>query len=509
MTKKKRTPGTVRVVIILFALLAQILLLFYLVNLLRQNTVYLYFLLELVGALAVTLIITKNRNSSYAIVWLIVMMVMPVFGYVLFLLWGNTGSVHRKIREMHENIAYGQGFLHQDSLVASDFLQKHPHRQRICRYLRNSGFPIYGHTQGSYYPTGELLFNKLIDDLAQAQKYIFMEYFIVAEGLLWDRIHSVLQDKARQGVEIRVLYDDIGSCTKIPDSLVAELRSEGIQVLRFNPAEANIFRLLINHRNHRKITVVDGQIGYTGGPNIADEYANLISRLGHWKDTAVRLEGEAVWSLAVNFLQLWDAEAGRQSDYQSYRSLLQVDGSGFYQPFADSPVNNPHNPAEETYVQIISEARQYVYITTPYLVIDSLMKDTLCMAARGGIDVRIVAPKMWDHWYVHKVTQSNYECLLASGVRIFEYAPGFIHAKVILSDDDNAVIGTINMDYRSFFLDFENGVWICGAPVLQNMKNDLLDIFAVSEEIDLESWRNRPKLTKLTQSVLRIFAPLF
>jgi len=507
--RNKRTPGTVRVLMVFLALFAQLLLLAYLVDLLSQNAVYLYFLLEIAGAMVVAFIVTKDRNSSYTIFWLIIMLALPVFGYILFLLWGTTGLTRRRSRKIRENIAHALTFLKQDPHIFSEFLCKHPSRQRLGTYLCNEGFPIYYNTQCTYFPLGELQFEKLIEDMEKAQKFIFLEYFIVADGQLWDRIHDLLRQKVQQGVEVRVLFDDLGSITKISDSLVRELRSEDIQAIRFNPVQMNIFRLLINYRNHQKIAVVDGNIGYTGGPNIADEYVNLTHELGHWKDTAIRLEGAAVWSLTVTFLQMWDSESNVKSDYQRYRPAINVGGTGYYQPFTDSPVNNPNNPAEETYSQIIAGAQQYVYITTPYLIIDNKMKDILCVAAKGGIDVRIVTPKIWDHWYVHMVTQSNYEDLLAAGVRIYEYTPGFLHSKIILSDDDNAVIGSINMDYRSFFLHFENGVWICGAPVLQDMKTDMSNLFAISEEIKLEAWTIRPQYIKIVQVVLRILAPLF
>lgn len=507
--RKKHTPGTVRVGIVFSALIAQLVLLAYTVALLRHNAIYLYFFLEIAGALVVVLLVAKNRNSSYTIVWLIVMMIMPVFGYLLFLLWGTTGLTHRKSREIRKSIAFSRTFLKQDSAAYGKFSWQHPDRQRLEKYLQNEGFPIYGHTGSRYYPLGDLQFAELIEDLQQASKFVFIEYFIIAEGELWTRIHSILRQKARQGLEVRILYDDLGSATKISDSLIGELQSENIQVVRFNPVHSNLFRMFINYRNHQKITVIDGNIGYTGGTNLADEYANLVSRLGHWKDTAIRLEGEAVWSLTVTFLQMWDSEAGSQSDYKRYTPAPHGNETGFYQPFTDNPLNNPHNPAQDLYLQIISAAHRYVYITTPYLVIDNIMKDTLCMAAQGGVDVRIVTPKIWDHWYVHMVTQSNYEDLMAAGVKIYEYTPGFIHSKVIISDDDNGVVGTINMDYRSFFVHFEDGVWMCGAPVLQEIKKDMADLFSVSEEINPEEWRTRPQPKKIIQFVLRIFAPLF
>ncbi|MDH7497512.1 MAG: cardiolipin synthase [Syntrophomonadaceae bacterium] len=507
--RRRRTPGTVRLVAVVLALLAQLALLAYLVSLLRQNAVYLYFSLEVAGALAAAFILTRNRNSPSATLWIIVILVLPVFGYLLYLMWGATGMTHPRSRRIRATIAASQAFLEQDPQVFSAFLARHPRRRRVATYLRNAGFPLFAGTRCRYYPLGDVQFQDLVADLERAERFIFLEYFIVAEGQVWDRIHQVLVDKARQGVEVRILLDDFGSITKLSDSLVRELCAEGIQALRFNPVHVNVFRFLINYRNHQKITVIDGNVGYTGGTNIADEYANLTRRLGHWKDTAIRLEGQAVWGLTVTFLQMWDAEAGQRSDYARYAPTLRVEGGGFFQPFADGPVNNPDNPALDTYVQIISGAERYLYLTTPYLVIDDSMKDLLCAAARSGVDVRIVTPRQWDHWYVHMVTQSNYEDLLAAGVRVYEYTPGFLHSKIILSDDEHGVIGSINMDYRSFYLHFENGVWICGDEVLREVKRDLRELFAISREIELEEWRRRPAARRVLQEALRVFAPLF
>lgn len=507
--RKKRTPGTLRVAIVFLALIVQVLLLVYFVDLLKQNAVYLYFLLEIAGAATIMVIVANDRNSSYTIFWLIIMAILPVVGYLLFLFWGATGLASAESKKIRGNINYSTRFLEQDPQVFANFLAEHPLRKRLGTYLLNNSFPMYQNTGCTYFPVGELQFEQLIHDIANARKFIFLEYYIISEGQLWDRIHDILIKKAQEGVEVRVMLDDFGSLRHLSDSFVKELRHENIQAVRFNPVHVNIFTLLINYRNHQKIAVIDGNIAYTGGTNIGDEYANITHRLKHWKDCAVRLEGEAAWGLTVTFLQMWDAMTDSASDYCSYKPELKSAGSGYYQPFSDSPVNNPVNPAAETFSQIIAGAQQYVYITTPYLVVDNAMKDILGMAAKGGIDVRIVTPKVWDHWYVHMVTQSNYDDLLVSGVRIYEYSPGFIHSKILLSDDDNAVVGSINMDYRSFFLHFENAVWLCGSSVLQDIKDDMLHIFSVSQEIKLDEWRNRPRHIKLLQGFLRVFAPLF
>jgi cardiolipin synthase len=326
---------------------------------------------------------------------------------------------------------------------------------------------------------------------------------------LWDRFEEILIRKAEQGVEIKLLFDDLGSIAAAPKNIIKKLGIYGIQVKLFNPVHKYISRLYMNYRNHQKITVIDGNIGYTGGTNLADEYANLYPKLGHWKDTAVRLEGDAVWSLTVTFIKMWEFESDVTLNYESYRPIIQSYGEqGFYQPFTDGPINNLDNVAETIYRKIINNATEYVYIMTPYLIIDNTMKDALCTAAVSGTDVRIILPKIWDNRYVHMVTQSNYGDLLRAGVKIYEYSPGYIHAKTIISDDDHAVTGTINMDYRSFYLHYENGVWICGAPVLECIKKDMVDTFDICEEILFDDWIRRPLHIKILQAVLRFYAVL-
>ncbi len=400
-------------------------------------------------------------------------------------------------------------WLQQNPAVLGDLAETKPKHRRIANFLVQQGFPLYKETLSKYYPLGDLQFVDMIEDLEKAERFIFLEYYIVSEGDLWEKIHDVLKRKAKAGVDVRLLYDDIGSIWATPDQFRKNLHSEQIQVRAFGEAQKQLSHLYLNHRNHQKIAVIDGNVGYTGGTNLADEYANIYAKFGHWKDTAIRLEGDAVWSLTVTFLEMWESESQVQEDYLRYRPTKTVAGDGFYQPFTDGPVNNPNNPAEMMYRQIIATAQRYIYITTPYLILDETMMDELCLAAQGGIDVRIATPGVWDKWYVHKVTRSNYRRLVEAGVRIYEYKPGFLHAKTILSDDDHAVTGSINMDYRSFFLQFENGVWICQAPMLSDIKRDLLETYAVSEEVSLDLLKKVRWPERLAQASLRLFAPLF
>ena len=507
---EKKIAGAIRIVIVGLVVIAQILLLAFIVIKLKHNAVYVYLILEILGAVAVISLIGNDRNNSYTIAWLVILLILPVFGYLLYIMWGRAATSGRKSANIRAAIMRGAEFLDHDPQVYAEFEQYHPSRKTIARFLSREGFPLYTNTKCEYFPLGELQFEKMLADLEAAERFIFMEYFILSEGRLWDKIYDVLRRKAEQGVEVRLMFDDFGSILTAPNNLIKMLESEDIRAIAFNPVHRYISRLYINYRNHQKITVIDGNVGYTGGTNLADEYANLYAKHGHWKDAAIRLEGDAVWSLAVIFLQMWEAESEQREDYLKYKpTIKKITGDGFYQPFSDGPVNNPHNPAEAMYRKIISNAKEYVYITSPYLVIDDSMAATLCIAAMGGTDVRIITPKVWDHWYVHMVTRSNYGRLMKAGVRIYEYSPGYIHAKTIISDDDQGITGSINMDYRSFNLHFENGVWICGAPVLKEIKQDIIDTIAVCEEITLDEWKRRPWYIKFGQAFLRLFAPLF
>jgi len=499
--------GLLRIIVVGLISIAQLVLLAVLVILLRQNSIYLYFTLEVIGLIEVLFLANKNQSSAYTIAWVIVILILPVFGIVLYLMWGRTPTHSRKSKRTREIVSKGVKHLNRDKDVREDIEKQFPERKRIVRYLEEQGFPVYENTVCSYYPLGEFKFRQMIHDMKQAKRFIFIEYFIINDGILWSTIYEVLKEKVKEGVEVRVLYDDLGSIITVPNHFIKQLENDGIKVTAFNPVHKYVSRFYLNFRNHQKIVVIDGNIGYTGGANLADEYANLYEKHGHWKDTAIRLEGEAVWSLTVTFLQIWQSENLIEEDYSKYRPTTEIKGDGFYQPFSDSPISNK-NVAEIMYRQIISSARKYVYITTPYLVIDDTMINELCLAALTGTDVRIITPKVYDKWYVYMVTCSNYKRLLEAGVRIFEYTPGYMHAKTIISDDDNAIVGSINMDYRSFYLHFENGVWICGSSVIQDIKEDILKTMDQCEEIILEEWNKRPWYKKASELFFRIFAPL-
>ncbi|MDL2311190.1 cardiolipin synthase, partial [Peptostreptococcaceae bacterium OttesenSCG-928-C18] len=381
------------------------------------------------------------------------------------------------------------------------------------RYLeRYANFPVYKHTCSNYYPTGESFFKDFIEDLKKAKNFIFLEFFILEEGYMWNTILDILEEKVKAGVDVRIIYDDFGCISKLPRKYSKLLRSKGIKCCIFNPIKFFVMPKH-NNRDHRKIIVIDGIIGYTGGLNLADEYINKTSRFGHWKDSAVRLYGQAVWSLTVMFLSMWNSISKDLLEFEKH--LLEVDDNikinrecnGFVQPFSDTPLDS-EPVGEVVYLNIINRAKEYVYITTPYLILSNEILTALCNAAKGGIDVRIITPHIPDKKIVFYVSQSYYEQLLASGVKIYEYTPGFIHAKNFVSDDSFAVVGTINVDFRSLYLHFEDAVWFYNSSVVHSVKKDFLETIKVSKQQTLKEVRNTFFIKKILMSILKIFAPL-
>jgi cardiolipin synthase len=379
----------------------------------------------------------------------------------------------------------------------------------MTKYLEYNSFPLYKNNKIDYYPMGEDAFAAIFKEIDQAEHFILMNFFIVGEGALWKQMHELLLKKIEKGVRVLFLYDDFGGMLRTPPNFKRSLENEGFEVRVFNPIYKYTDKLYMNYRSHQKIIVIDGNIGFTGGMNLADEYVNLVHRYGIWKDNAVRVEGEAVWGLTVTFLQMWEVSGtGKPMDYNPYRPTKQFDENEVYcQVVSDGPANNPRNPVENIYKQMIYYAKKVLYITTPYLIIEDDMRDALVTAAISGIDVRIITPFIPDKRNVKILTNYNYGRLLEAGVRIFEYSPGFIHAKTIITED-TGIVGTINMDYRSFHLHYECGVWICSKDVISNIRNDLIKTMEQCHEVTYEEWKSRPFHIKLYQKVLNLFQTL-
>lgn len=504
--------GTLRVVSTALIVMIQFVLVLFLPFLLQSLTVYFYFILEICSIIAIVTLVNKNQSPSFRIAWISIVMLLPVSGFVLYYLWGREGG-KKKVLDQHilRQIAYGKKFLYQDEQVYEEYVQEHPVAGRMVKYMVNEGFPLTEKNRVKYYAMGEDAFEDIFRALENAREFIFIDFFIVAEGALWDKVHEILKRKVEEGVEVKFLYDDFGAAIRTRKYFRQILEHEGMEVRVFNPIHKYTGELYMNYRTHQKIVVVDGKIGFTGGFNLADEYANLIERFGVWKDTGVCLVGEAVWNLTVVFLQMWEAcdDVKEHVDYLKYKKNVTVPGGDVYcHVISDGPALNPKNAIESIYNQMITFSDEYLYITTPYLVLEDYMKQSLIEAAHRGVDVRIVTPNIPDKKYAKLLTNYNYGRLLREGVRIYEYTPGFIHAKQILTENA-AIVGTINMDYRSFYLHYENGVWMSGQSIQKKVRRDFEKIFQESKEISYEEWKNRPRRWKMVQPILNLFSTLF
>lgn len=499
-----------RVVIVTLAILVQFCFLLFIVLKLSSYGLYAYVSLQLVSLVVVLWIVTKRDNPSYKIAWIIAILIFPIFGGIFYLVFGNK-TMDKKQAQRIRDYAYKQ--VEESRLAAGadidDTLGKDaPHLKRQSDYIRNAGlYPIWKNTQVEYFPLGEDFWEALLRELRKAEKFIFMEYFIIQEGKMWNAVLDIMKEKAAAGVDVRLMYDDLGTIQTLPPHYYRQMEEAGIKCAVFNPFRPRL-NSMFNYRDHRKITVIDGDVGFCGGLNLADEYINAYERYGHWKDTAVMLRGDGTWNLTMMFLQLWSYRDGKNADYHEYQpSGRRYGDDGYVQPYGDSPIDEV-NVAESIYLQMINCAKKYVYITTPYLILDNEMTTALIIAAQSGVDVRIITPHIPDKWYVHAVTRSSYRQLIEAGVRIYEYTPGFIHAKMFVADDEVGVVGTANMDYRSFYLHFECGVAFFRCSVIQTVKQDILKTMEISQEIHPNPEERIPLLRRLGRAILKAFAPL-
>ena len=475
------------------------------------NFVYLYWAFFALSVAAVLIIVERQTEPGYKIAWIILILLFPIFGWLFYLVCGGnrlSARLRRKMRGMDHRLLEVLGPdrkaeelqpFGRDAVVQSRYLEQ---------YAR---CPAYTNTRTEYFPLGDDAFPRMLEELRKARRYIFLEYFIIERGVFWDSIVEVLRERRAAGVDVRVIYDDVGCLDKLPTRYAREFEAEtGIPCCVFNRFRP-ILSIRMNNRDHRKLMIVDGQVAFTGGINLADEYINVKSRFGHWKDSAILVRGEAAWSMTVMFLTMWEYIRNVEEDYARFRPAElppEVLGTDCYvQPYTDSPLDN--EPVGETvYLNLITKAERYVYLTTPYLIISDSVNVALCNAAKSGVDVRIITPRIPDKKLVFELTRAHYEPLLEAGVKIFEYRPGFIHAKDSVVDDVYGTVGTINLDYRSMFLHFENGVWLCHDPTILDIKADFLDTQAKCIPITLEECRRHAWPRRLLRAVLRIVAPL-
>ena len=499
--------GIIRGVTVGISFFLQIGLMIFLAMYLMRYSIIAYFIFEIVSVITVFALV--NNAEAYKMSWIVIILVLPVSGLFLYFMWGRkrvNSSYFRRSREIDALMVKN---LRQNEEIVQDLERQHPNKVQISRYLRKEGFPIYNNTHATYFGLGEKVLEAMLEDLKQAKKFIFMEYFIVSDGKVWSDILEVLTRKVKEGVEVKLLFDDFGTLRINTQAFRRDLKSRGIEMSIFNPIHRDMVRMSFNYRNHKKITVIDGNIGSTGGFNLADEYANYIERFGHWKDSGIRLYGDGVYSFTCFFLNMWRiVNKNVRINDADYRPQAHVFQEGYVQPFMGGPHRNPHNPTEGVYTRMINKARDYIYITTPYLVLDQSMRDDLTSAAQSGVDVCIIVPRIYDKWYVYMVNVSNYGKLMEAGVHIYEYKPGFIHAKNVIADDECAICGTINTDYRSFYLHYECGVFLSEMEAVKDMKDDFLRTLEECEEMDLAHWSKRPIGNKVMQAALKVLSPL-
>ena len=495
-----------RIIVSGLLILIQLLFLFNVLYDFSVSSAWAYSLSMILGIITVVIIINRRGDPDHKIAWIVFILIFPIFGISVFLLWGGGRVMTHLRKRMKLCEAKTMRYLREEDGVRDRLKYYDMFHSRQADYLiGESGFPLYDGTSTEYLSPGEKFLPRFLEELNKAEKYIFIEFFILAEGEMWNQIHSVLKEKAREGLEVKVIFDDFGSIKRQRKGFIQKLRNDGIEVSVFNPINP-IMNIFMNNRNHRNIVVIDGKVAITGGINIGDEYINIEKRFGYWLDSAIIIKGKAVKSFLAMFSSMWEFTTGKQIKMRTHIAEYSVSAEGFVIPYSDGPLND-RNPAERLYMQILNTAQKYVYIASPYLIIDNTMKNALIMASKSGIDIKIVTPHIPDKWYVHPITQYNYYELLEAGIKIYEYTPGFIHSKLFVSDDKIATVGTVNMDYRSFVFHFECGAWICNNETVLDIRNHFLDIFAQSKEITVKYWNNRSIKERLKQAVLHIFAP--
>lgn len=465
---------------------------------------------SIVWVVFVIIIINKEESASYKLPWVIIILAFPIAGSVLFMIFGKPRlSPKAQIRFNTVNPDRSQ-VLKQSEKTQEKLKEKTIGGASISNYLLNtSKTPVYENTRSEFLSTGEIFFEKLFEDVENAKEYVFLEYFIVGEGKIWEKLYEILLKKVAQGVSVYMIYDDFGCMNKLPVGFDYKLRKQGVNCFRFNPVYP-IVSIVHNNRDHRKIAVIDGRIAYTGGINLADEYANVEKPYGLWKDGGIRIEGDAVDSFCVMFIENYNSACEKPLKAEDFlRPHEQEPSSGFVQPFADGP-----RPVDEDYIgqmlylNVIYSAKRYLYITTPYFIVDSCFFDALDSCVKRGVDVRIITPHIPDKKTVFAVTRSAYARLIKSGVKVYEYEPGFIHSKTIVSDDVIGVAGTINFDYRSFVHHYECGAVLYGCDCLADMKSDFLNLVENECIMQTEQSAKLSLVEKLVKTVCEPLTPL-
>lgn len=510
--KKKTENGTKRLIFTAVSILLEIVFLLFLFTKVSEYATIIDWVTRIVAIFLVLGLYSMDKTSSMKMPWIILMLAFPILGVSLYLLVGLNGST-KKMRARYEEIDKKLlPYLADNRQILEWMKEENPQAGAIASYLTNySCYPVYQNTDVTYYNEAIKGLDAQLEDLSKAEKFIFMEYHAIEDEEAWQRIQTVLEDRVKAGVEVRIFYDDMGSIWFVNMDFATKLKSLGIKCRVFNPILPGL-NMFLNNRDHRKITVIDGKVAYTGGYNLANEYFNITHPYGIWKDTGIRMEGDAVKSMTVAFLEMWNA-AGNVKSKELVPEKYVIDYAykaqqrGYVQPYADSPLDD-EQVGEEVYISMANKAEKYCWFITPYLIITDEMTHALTLAAKRGVDVRIITPGIPDKKMVYSVTRSFYHNLVKHGVRIYEWTPGFCHAKMSVADDKMATCGTINLDYRSLYHHFENGCFLADCDAVLEIRDDLIRTMGESREVTEQYKEGRSAGLRLGQLILRLFAEL-
>ena len=498
-----------RTFVILLMLAAQVLLVVLAFRPLSKYIPYIYGLLLVFYVGLILSLVNKSSNPTTKITWILLMVVLPVLGVALYM-FVEMDIGHRVLnRRLTQLLKETEAVMDMPEPLPPEVAAEKPDLAGLSAYTRSfSGFPVYANTDARYLSSGEASLESMLEDLRRAKAFIFLEFFIIDEGYMWGRVLKVLEDKVKEGVEVRVMYDGTCALFRLPYRYPKMLEKLGIRCKMFSPLRP-LVSTHYNNRDHRKILVIDGRVAYTGGVNLADEYMNRRQLYGHWKDVSLRLEGEAVRSFTLMFLQMWNIdESGDQyARFLSATKPSETPRPGWVLPYGDSPLDS-ERVGEMVYLDIINRAQRYVHIMTPYLILDQEMIVALCFAAKRGVDVAIILPHIPDKRYAFALAKTHYRELIENGVRILEYTPGFVHAKVFVSDDCKAVVGTINLDWRSLYLHFECAAYLRDTPCVADIEADFQATAQQCEQRTLDSLKREKLSTRLAGWLLKVFAPL-
>ena len=499
------TQGEKRFLIVCLSFILQIVFTMSLGVLFSELATVIRILYIVLSTLLVLEIIKNTKSLSANLPWIILIVQFPVAGTMLYFFISNDLHSSKMLKKVNKEVNDSKKYYIQDKDILTELNKKK--KDKLKYITEDAKFPVTKNNKVKYFPSGELTFNEMIKELKKAKEYIFLEYFRIDRGTMWNTILEILKEKVKAGVEVRIIYDDFGCVAPLPNDYNKQLEKMGIKVVVFN--EVKPFRgIIMNNRDHRKILIIDGKTVFCGGINLADEYINAKIRFGHWKDNGIMIKGDGVNNFIIMFLSLWNAYKHDDKDYKKYKvkEKGKYRQNGYLAGYCDNPLESEH-VGETIYLNIINQAKEYLYISSPYLILDSELNKALILASKRGVDVKIVVPEIADKKIVYSLSSSYFEHLIANGVKIYTYTPGFILSKVFVSDDTIATVGTFNLDYRSLNLHFECGVYMENVDEIKNIKKDLEGVIKKSHKVTKKE--ATPSFIRgIWQSILRLFAPL-